>query len=86
MLIFLIPLAIIALIIFGFLKAIAGIIDEIRHPPGARANRAGNKRAVQPLRREQESRYLSGSTFNEYGEIANQQRILGFNRHGEIEQ
>lgn len=70
------------IIIYVFFKALAGIIDESRHS----APRGGNQRAAQRLRRNQEMRHLSGSVFDEYGEIVDEQRTSGFNQHGEIEQ
>lgn len=73
------------LIIFGFLKALAGIINEMRHPPRTRASRSGHPRAAQRLRRNQEVRHFSGSAYNEFGEIADERRRPGFTRHGEIE-
>jgi len=70
------------IIIYVFFKALAGIIDESRH----RAPRGGHQRAAQRLRRNQEVRHFSGTTFDRYGEIVDEQRTPGFNRHGEIEQ
>lgn len=80
--ILLILLLIPIIIIYGFFKALAGIIDESRH----RAPRGGNQRAVQRPRRGQEISRLSGRAFDQYGEIADEQRTPGFDQHGEIEE